>query len=135
MKSYLCNQTGYCSAPENRCGLNTVVSTTVIYEHLMENWITDTFFNASSIQLYLTHIGYARSVTLTLPYFSTEYSCPCISLVHFSVILLLLNHMCHGIIPTSENGRVQLNPQTKLPGVLIWIFLKEVLFSFPKQSW
>lgn len=90
MKSCLCNQIAYCSAPESRCGLNTGVNTTVIYEHLVKNLITGTIIpDSHTLRKAYTTQG---QLLFSLPYFSTEYSYLCISLVLFSSVILFYFH-------------------------------------------
>ena len=74
MKSCLCNQTAFCSAPESRCGLNTEVNTTVIYEHLIENLITGTIIPDSHTLRKVSYFKFA--LFLNRIFLPMHFSCP-----------------------------------------------------------
>ena len=95
-------------APESRCGLNTAVNTTVIYEHLIENLITGTIIPDSHKLHKVSYFKFAL--------FLNRIFLPMHSLVLFSSVILFLSFFFFFFLSRSvmalyqlENKKVQLN--------------------------
>ena len=104
-------------APESRCGLNTAVNTTVIYEHLIENLITGTIIPDSHKLHKVSYFKFAL--------FLNRIFLPMHSLVLFSSVILFLSFFfffffepqCYGIISIGKQESTI--KHTTIPGVLI----------------